>query len=69
MSSGDKNFDRVRQEAADQGMPDLGLSPMAQSMAEINEAFQSFVVSGFTESQATYLCGALLTGNPGYPPK
>ena len=34
----------------------------------VNELYINFVNSGFTSQQAIYLCGCIITGNPGAIP-
>lgn len=69
MSAEGKDFDQARFEAATQGV-DL---PPEGSIADLaihgHTMFCGHVEAGFSESQAVYIVAAMLTGNPGYPPK
>lgn len=65
------DFDRAREEAAAAGFPGMpeDMTELTGMVATTCELFESHVNGGFTSSQALYLVGVIMTGNPGIPPQ
>lgn len=67
--TGDEAYRQAQEDSQSQNNPFPLITEMAQAAATAREIYESYLEQGFTESQSTYIVGALMTGNPGYPPK
>ena len=43
------------------------MTTLADTAIQVNEFYKTFVDGGFSERQSLWLCGCILTGNPGLP--
>lgn len=66
MSMSDDELQKAAEKAS-QEFPE-GLSDLAMGAAQIHELYQTYIAVGFSDSQALYVIGCCLTGNPGMLP-